>query len=72
MSQPMEARSVGTSSAMRRVAVAPGAPPGPNRMSPQRALLLLLLRAAETAEEPLDLDPEPTPTVNHQPEPMEA
>jgi hypothetical protein len=41
-------------------------------MSPQRALLLLLLRAAETAEEPLDLDPEPTPTVNHQPEPMEA
>lgn len=72
MSQTMEARAPGTSSASRRVTVAAGVPPGPTRLPNKRALLMLLLSAANTAEEPLDLEPEPAPSTDHQPEPLEA
>lgn len=68
MSQPIEARANGPSTATRRVIVI--APPGNQNPMRNRLLLLLLMRAAETAEEPIELEVEPETT--HQPEPVEA
>jgi len=69
MSDAVQARASGPSTGTRQMIVT-AAPPGRFNLAPKRVLLMLLLRAAETAEEPFELEPEPA--TSHQPEPVEA
>ena len=69
MSDAVQARASGPSTGTRQIIVT-AAPPGRFNLAPKRVLLMLLLRAAETAEEPFELEPEPA--TSHQPEPVEA
>jgi hypothetical protein len=69
MSHAVQARASGPSTGTRQIIVT-AAPPGRFNLAPKRVLLMLLLRAAETAEEPFELEPEPA--TSHQPEPVEA
>jgi hypothetical protein len=72
MIHAVQARASGPSTGTRQIIVT-AAPPGRFNLAPKRVLLMLLLRAAETAEtaeEPFELEPEPA--TSHQPEPVEA
>lgn len=73
MSQRMEARAPSASSASRLPITTGGAPPGARRPAAVRGVLMLLLaRAAETAEEPVELEPDHAAPTTHEPEPLEA